>query len=272
MIKEDLRIAILGGGNLGLAIAEGLLRKALVAPRNLCITKRNTASLSALAGRGVIVSADNESAVRNADVVFLALQPAQAGDVLRQIAPALSSSPILISVVTGFSSARIREFVSEDVPVYLAMPNTAILIGESMTCVATPNGSAEQTAQVLTLFNALGRSLLIREENMDSATILGACGIAYALRYIRAASQGGIEIGFHSEEALMIVANTVKGAAELLLQGHKHPESEIDKVTTPRGCTIAGLNEMEHQGFSSALIKGIITSRNKVTAIAAREA
>ena len=105
---------------------------------------------------------------------------------------------------------------------------------------------------------------MIDEKLMEAATVLGACGTAYAMRYIRANIQGGIEIGFDAATASLIAAQTVKGAAELLLQKGTHPEQEIDKVTTPKGCTIAGLNEMEHQGFSSSLIKGIAVSYNKI--------
>ncbi len=115
------------------------------------------------------------------------------------------------------------------------------------------------------MFNQLGKSVIIDEKLMDSATVLGACGTAYAMRYIRANIQGGIEIGFDAAIASLIAAQTVKGAAELLLQRHTHPEQEIDKVTTPKGCTIAGLNEMEHMGFSSSLIKGITASYKKIT-------
>ena len=108
-------------------------------------------------------------------------------------------------------------------------------------------------------------NIIINENQMASATALGACGIAFFLRAIRAASQGGIEIGFQSEEAFIIASQTARGAARLLLDNHTHPESEIDRVTTPMGATISGLNEMEHQGFSSALIKGITTSTEKVS-------
>ena len=113
----------------------------------------------------------------------------------------------------------------------------------------------------------MGKTLVIDEEQMASATALCACGVAFFLRAIRSASQGGIEIGFHSEESLIIAAQTARGAAALLLDNQKHPEAEIDRVTTPMGATIAGLNEMEHQGFSSAMIKGITTSTNKVNGL-----
>jgi len=136
---------------------------------------------------------------------------------------------------------------------------------ESMTCLATENKQHASLSIVKELFDMVGKTLVIDEDQMESATALGACGIAFFLRAIRAASQGGIEIGFHSEEAFTIASQTARGAATLLLDNSAHPESEIDRVTTPKGATIAGLNEMEHQGFSSALIKGITTSTEKVS-------
>jgi pyrroline-5-carboxylate reductase len=144
------------------------------------------------------------------------------------------------------------------------MPNTAIAIQQSMTCICANTAASQQVSFVNDLFNQLGKTILIEEKLMDAATVLGACGTAFAMRYIRANIKGGIEIGFNAATASLIAAQTVKGAAELLLIKKTHPEQEIDKVTTPKGCTIAGLNEMEHQGFSSSLIKGVITSYRKI--------
>jgi len=118
--------------------------------------------------------------------------------------------------------------------------------------------------KVQSLFDELGATVEIKEELMEAATVLGACGIAYVLRFIRAMVQGGIQIGFDAKTASKIVNQTVRGAADLLISGNEHPEELIDKVTTPKGCTIVGLNEMEHQGFSSSLIKGIVTSYGKI--------
>lgn len=171
---------------------------------------------------------------------------------------------MVISVATGVSIAEMQEILGPDIPLFRAMPNTAIAVMESMTCVATQNGSEEQQKLVMHLFDQMGVSILIRENLMESATVLAACGIAYALRFIRANMQGGIQIGFDAKTAELIATQTVKGASELLLKEGNHPEREIDKVTTPQGCTIAGLNEMEHQGFSSSLIKGITTSYDKI--------
>jgi pyrroline-5-carboxylate reductase len=153
-----------------------------------------------------------------------------------------------------------QEWTGDTLPVVRAMPNTAIAIRESMTCLSVKNVRQDQLDYVHDLFSQLGRVALIEEKLMDASTVLGACGIAFALRYIRASIQGGIEIGFDAKTATLIAAQTVNGAAELLIQKGSHPEQEIDKVTTPKGCTIAGLNEMEHRGFSSSLIRGIKAS------------
>ncbi len=171
---------------------------------------------------------------------------------------------VVISVVTGVFLKDLAAIVDHGVPIFRAMPNTAIAIQESVTCLCHKGASAEQIKYVSELFDQLGITIDIDEKLMDAATVLGACGIAYALRFIRASTQGGIEIGFDARTANLIAAQTVKGAAELLLKLNRHPEEEIDKVTTPKGCTIVGLNEMEHRGFSSSLIKGIGASYDKI--------
>ncbi|MBS1640552.1 MAG: pyrroline-5-carboxylate reductase [Bacteroidetes bacterium] len=257
------KITIIGGGNLGTAIAEGLINSGFILPTNITITKRNIETLLPLADKGVNISNDNIKAVQFADYIILAIKPFQAKEVLQQIQPVLNNK-ILISVVTGLWIKDIMEIVGNKFTVFRTMPNTAIAIQESITCISSCNATEQQTNFVENLFNQLGKTVFIEEKLMDAATVLGACGTAYAMRYIRANIQGGIEIGFSAKVASLIAAQTVKGAAELLLQKNTHPEQEIDKVTTPKGCTIAGLNEMEHQGFSSSLIKGLVTSYKKI--------
>lgn len=258
-------IAIIGGGNLGAAMAEGLVDSEFISAAGLTVTKRNTSTLQLLRDKGISITSDNIAAVKNANWVILAVKPFQVKEVLVEIQPYLDPEKhTLISVVTGVWVKEIEEIIGSSFTIFRAMPNTAIAIQESMTCVYAHQASSEQTSYVTQLFNQLGRSVFIEEKLMDAATVLGACGTAYAMRYIRANIQGGIEIGFSAAIASLIAAQTVKGAAELLLQKNTHPEQEIDKVTTPKGCTIAGLNEMEHQGFSSSLIKGIVTSYKKI--------
>ena len=183
--------------------------------------------------------------------------------ILKELKGTLSGK-ILVSLATGVSLADIKAHVGPGVSVLRAMPNTATDVKASVTCICTSGENPEHTRKIIDLFNHLGITLEIDEELMDSATILGACGIAFAMRFIRAMVQGGIEIGFSAQTAGVIVNQTVKGAAELLIERRHHPEYEIDKVTTPKGCTIVGLNEMEHNGFSSSLIKGIVTSFEKI--------
>ncbi|RTQ46515.1 pyrroline-5-carboxylate reductase [Hymenobacter gummosus] len=257
-------IAILGSGNIGLSLAKGLVKAGLTAPDQITLTRRNAAALAPLAQAGYRTTADNRAAIRGAALVVLAVLPQQLDQLLDQIRPDLDPArQLLISVASGVSCAAIRARLGLPARVVRAMPNTAIAIGQSMTCVAADDAPADDVALVERLFNTVGVSVRIQEELMTSATALCACGVAFFLRAIRAASQGGTEIGFHAHDALTMAAQTAKGAADLLLQLASHPEQEIDKVTSPKGCTIAGLNEMEHQGFSSALIKGIKVSADK---------
>jgi pyrroline-5-carboxylate reductase len=258
------KIAIIGGGNLGTAIAEGLLKSKFCKPADITITKRKIVTLEKLKERGVLVTSENAEAVFNSELVILAVKPYQVADVLTSFKNVLSTKHILVSVVTGVLITEIEEIIKIKIPVFRAMPNTAIAIQESMTCLSFSNATVAQVNFAKNIFSTLGKVVMIDEKLMEAATVLGACGTAYAMRYIRANIQGGIEIGFDAATASLIAAQTVKGAAELLLQKGTHPEQEIDKVTTPKGCTIAGLNEMEHQGFSSSLIKGIAVSYNKI--------
>ena len=258
------KIAIIGGGNLGTAIAEGLIKSKFCKATDITVTKRNLTTLKELADKGVTVTTDNVEAVRNSELVILAVKPFQVSEVVNGFKEELTAKHLLVSVVTGVLISDIELLITTKLPVFRAMPNTAIAIQESMTCISVTNATDVQTVYVKDLFATLGKVTMIDEKLMDAATVLGACGTAFAMRYIRANIQGGIEIGFSAVTANLIAAQTVKGAAELLLQKGTHPEQEIDKVTTPKGCTIAGLNEMEHRGFSSSLIKGIATSYNKI--------
>ena len=258
------RIAIIGGGNLGVSIAEGLLLSGYKKPEEITVTKRNTVVLEPLQRKGVLIESDNLKAVKDADIILICVKPYQVKEVLEQLAPAINSSHILVSVVTGVTIEQLNEFAGGGKTIFRAMPNTAIAIQQSMTCISHSNASETQAELVHELFSKLGKVVTIEEKLMDAATVLGACGTAYAMRYIRANIQGGIEIGFDAATARLIAAQTVRGAAEMLLVNNTHPESEIDKVTTPQGCTIAGLNEMEHRGFSSSLIRGLTASFKKI--------
>ena len=257
-------LAVLGCGNIGSAIAKGFIKSGMTAD-NITLTRRKLEPLTELAEAGFQTSIDNANAVQNAKIILLTVLPSQLMDLLDDISSSLSENHLLISIVSGVSITEIQEKVGKDIPIIRAMPNTAAVLCESMTCLSSLPQFSQGLKTAQTLFEKVGNTLVIDETQMASATALCACGVAFFLRAIRAASQGGIEIGFHSDEAFTIAAQTARGAATLLLDNDSHPEAEIDQVTTPMGATIAGLNEMEHQGFSSAMIRGITTSTEKVT-------
>jgi pyrroline-5-carboxylate reductase len=262
---RNKKIAIIGCGNLGLSILNGLLAEDSISPSNIIVTRKNVKALVHLKETGVRVSDDNIMAINESEIIIVALKPYNILEVLEKLSTLfVPSKHILVSLATGISLEEIQAVINVPVPVFRAMPNTAADVAMSMTCISTNSKDIDSVEVVKYCFNSIGNTLIIDEGLMDSATVLGACGIAYVLRFIRGMIQGGVQIGFDAKTASEIVTQTVKGAAQLLIEGGEHPEFEIDKVTTPKGCTIEGLNEMEHNGFSSALIKGIVTSYDKI--------
>ncbi|MDX1640283.1 MAG: pyrroline-5-carboxylate reductase [Balneolaceae bacterium] len=261
---SDKKVTILGAGNIGCSIANGLTASKIFKPTQMYLTRRRTDKLREYKDKGYLVTSDNVEAVKNSDIVIACVEPHQLDGVLEEISSLLDPKKhLLISVVSGAKIKDIKKNVPEGVAVVRAMPNTAIAIRESMTCICSESNDSRPIDITKAIFDTVGKTLVIQEEQMSSATALCACGIAFFLRAIRAASQGGIEIGFHSHESITMAAQTAKGAASLLGAMKNHPEYEIDRVTTPKGCTISGLNQMEHDGFSSAMIKGILTSAEK---------
>jgi len=258
-------ITIIGGGNLGKSIAEGLISSKFCKGSDITITKRNLEAIEYLKKEGVKITSDNNAAIKNAAIILLCVKPFQAKDVLKEISGSINSKQIIVSCVSGVSIEEVKKTLKKNSCIFRAMPNTAMAISQSMTCLAYSKADVSQIKQIENIFNSLGRTIFIDEKLMDAATILGACGTAFAMRYIRANIQAGIEIGFDAKTARLIAAQTVKGAADLLLQKGTHPEAEIDKVTTPKGVTITGLNQMEHHGLSSSVIKGITESFKKIS-------
>ncbi|MEQ8240359.1 MAG: pyrroline-5-carboxylate reductase [Cyclobacteriaceae bacterium] len=265
---KNNKIAVLGTGNLGKSIALGIFKEGLRSADEIICVKRQLSALDDMKSFGFELSKDAAYAVSEAETVLLCVQPKQLSSLLKQINPFLTSRHVLVSVITGVAISEIEEQIEAEVTVIRAMPNTAIAIGESMTCIASNLSSNDPNLLlVVDVFETLGKTLVIEERLMQAATVLGASGIAFFMRYLRAATQGGIQMGFHPAEAQLIAVQTANGAAGLILENGQHPEVEIDKVTTPQGCTIEGLNEMEHQGFSSSLIKGLMTSYHKINNI-----
>jgi len=249
---------------MGGAIAEGLLESGFPAG-SLTLSNRSAGKLERFAERGARTTTDNRNAVLGADTVILAVKPWLVGDVIDGIRDSLDySTQRIISVAAGIKGEKLLSMLAKadgSTPrAYTVIPNTAIAVGCSTTFVVPVQSTDADLEAVRELFGRCGEVFVIDEAHLSAATSLSSCGIAYAMRYIRAASEGGVEVGFKAAEAEKIVLQTVKGAVSLLQATGKHPEEEIDKVTTPGGLTIKGLNEMEHAGFTSAVIRGIKAS------------
>ncbi len=263
-----MKIAIIGAGNMGGAIACGLASSGRFGAGDIVCANPSTAKLDILRGRYGIISTttDNVAAAADADAVVIAVKPWYAERVIREISAVFDSArQMLISVVAGVPFADLGEWVAGSggpaPAMFRVIPNTAISVGRSMTFIAAANADSGKTAAVKELFDMMGTAMIVDEKMLETGMILASCGIAFALRYVRAAAEGGVEMGFSAVQATEIVARTMAGAAELLLGNGSHPEQEIDRVTTAGGITIRGLNEMEHAGFTSAVIRGLKACR-----------
>jgi pyrroline-5-carboxylate reductase len=259
-----MKIAIIGAGNLGLSIAEGVLHSN--GATSMYLTKRNTTSIQHFEKFGnVTVTTDNREAVKNSDILIFAVQPLHIAKLLEDVKEVLTENHVVISTITGFSIENIEGIIGKDQNIIRSMPNTAISVGKSMTCICANEKGKNRIELAKAIFNRMGHSMEIPEEQMQAATVICASGIAFWMRLIRATTQGAIQLGFDAKEAQELAMHTCDGAAGLLIASGHHPEEEIDKVTTPMGCTIQGLNEMEHQGLSSSLIRGIVASFEKIS-------
>lgn len=264
-----MKIAIIGAGNMGGAIACGLAASGEYKVGEIICSNPSVGKLDALKSRYEIIATttDNLTAAKDADMVIVAVKPWLAEGVIREISDTFNApDKMLVSVVADVPFMELRKWVlsSEYSPaIFRVIPNTAISVGESMTFVSADGATSEQTDIVVNIFAKMGEAMLVSEKMLEVGMVLASCGIAFALRYIRAAAEGGVELGCPAKEATRIVAATLKGAAELLLQNDSHPEQEIDRVTTAGGITIKGLNEMEHAGFTSAVIRGLKASAGK---------
>ena len=256
-----MKIAMIGAGAMGGATVEGLVKGQMFKNEDITVSDPSAAVLDKFTKMGVSVTTDNKLAAETADVVCVVVKPWLVERVLKDIKENLNpKKQVLIVIAAGVKSASIQEWLGEQCPpLFLVIPNIAIAEMASMTFIV-PCGAAtasQHTELVERMFGEMGTTLITDEAHLAAGTTLASCGIAYAMRYIRAASEGGVELGFKADDAKRIVMQTMKGAVELLEASGLHPEAAIDLVTTPGGVTIKGLNEMEHAGFTSAVIRGL---------------
>lgn len=257
-----MKIAIIGAGAMGGAIAEGLIKGDYVKNEDITVSDPVAETRKRFADMGVTANPSNQLAAQGADVVCVVVKPWLVEQVLTSLRDVLDyNQQLLVVVAAGVKSQDITTWLTKDgkmIPLFLCIPNIAIAQLQSMTfLVPAAEAQPQQTEQVKALFDSMGHTLLTDEQHLAAGTTLASCGIAYAMRYIRAASEGGVELGFKADDAKQIVMQTMRGAVELLEATGLHPEAAIDLVTTPGGVTIKGLNEMEHAGFTSSVIRGL---------------
>lgn len=246
---------------MGGAMADGFIKSGAVKPADISVANPTAQKLEHFALQGASVTTDNKTAAEGADIVIIAVKPWLVEQVVNELKPVLNyTRQTIITVAAGISGSQFTAWLKKDDAVpqtFIVIPNTAIAVLASMTFIVPVNTTAETTTTVKALFDNVGQTMVTDERHLSAGMTLASCGIAYAMRYVRAAAEGGVELGFKADMAKDIVLQTMKGAVELLQANGNHPEAEIDKVCTPGGLTIRGLNEMEHAGFTSAVIRGL---------------
>lgn len=266
-----MKVTVIGVGNIGGAIARGLAKGTILKASDITCTDLVQENLDKMtqSNKDFVISTTNIEAVKDANIIIIAVKPWRVESVINEIKYSLKyDKQIIVSIAAGIPFDRLNEFLDKESnlengtpTVFRVIPNTAIEVCSSMTFVSSCNASDEQEDLIVNLFNELGSAMLIEEQLMTAGTALASSGIAFAMRYIRASSEGGVELGFYPNQAKEIVLKTVKGAVDLLIANQSNPETEIDKVTTPGGITIKGLNEMELSGFTSSVIRGLKASK-----------
>jgi len=266
MKNTSLKISIIGAGNMGGAIARGLAKGSLIAASNISISDVSESYLAAIKALQpkIVTYTSNVEVIKDADIIIIAVKPWLVEAIAAEIEKKLDyKKQIIVSVAAGIDFSKLVDFFDTDATLFRVIPNTAIDVLQSLSTISAQNANREQIDTVINLFNELGKTFLVPESQLNAFMSLSSCGIAYAFRYIRAAMEGGVEIGIHPNVAKEVVLQTLRGAIELIEANESHPEVEIDKVTTPGGITIKGLNEMEANGFTNAVIRGLKASHLK---------
>jgi len=266
METANLKISIIGAGNMGGAIARGLSKGKFIESKNIRVSDVSQANLDALKAFDpeISVSDYNEEIIKDADIIVLAVKPWLVWTIAEEIRTKINyKKQIVVSIAAGVDFDQLTKFFDTDATIFRVIPNTAIDVLQSVSTIASFNAEKEQEQVILDIFGELGKTFLVPESQLNAFMSLSSCGIAYAFRYIRAATEGGVEMGIYPGVAKEVVIQTLRGAIDLLEANGTHPEVEIDKVTTPGGITIKGLNEMEANGFTNAVIKGLKASHLK---------
>lgn len=267
---DSLKVGIIGMGKMGEALALGLQRRSPAKKLSIAASTRSKESAADASRRlGIACSISNAEVARASDVLVLCVKPYQAEAVCREIAPALAKKQLLISVCASVTNANLAEWTGKRCSVIRVMPNTPALVGEGMTVLTRPATATEaHLALARAIFESVGKTEVVEEPLFDGVTGLSGCGPAYAYLVIEALSEAGVKVGIPRDVATRLAAQTLLGAAKMVLSSDAHPAALKDEVTTPAGCTIDGLMALEEGKLRVTLIKAVLaaTRRSKTLA------
>lgn len=255
-----MKISVIGAGNMGGALIKGWAKSGKV--ESITVADKNEKLLESMANEfpALHVTTDNVAAVKDADIIILVVKPWLMPLVIDEIKSSVDlSRQIIVSDAANYTTDKLAEqFGVAEAQYFYAIPNIAAEYEASMSFIAKGSAATDDAlAKVEALYALCGDTLVVAENLVAAGMMLASCGIAYVMRYVRAQMQAGCEMGFYPQQAKQIALQTMQGAVSLLKETGLHPEEAIDKVTTPGGVTIKGLNELDHSGFTSAVIKSL---------------
>lgn len=255
-----MKISVIGAGNMGGALIKGWVKSGKV--ESITVADKNEKLLESMANEfpALHVTTDNVAAVKDADIIILVVKPWLMPLVIDEIKSSVDlSRQIVVSDAANYTTDKLAEqFGVSEAQYFYAIPNIAAEYEASMSFIAKGSAATDEAlAKVEALYALCGDTLVVAENLVAAGMMLASCGIAYVMRYVRAQMQAGCEMGFYPQQAKQIALQTMQGAVSLLKETGLHPEEAIDKVTTPGGVTIKGLNELDHSGFTSAVIKSL---------------
>jgi len=256
-----MKIAIIGVGNMGGAVCEGMSRMGMDARYDIKASDASREKLESLKSQfdKLVITTNNKEAAKDADIVIVAVKPWLVKPVVEELQ--MNEKQIYVSIAAGVDFSQLESYTGlKEQPMFRVIPNTAISDQQSMTLICKCHTTEEQEALISELFGCMGKVLFIPESKMAAGTALASCGIAYVFKYIEASIQAGIELGLTAQEARQLTVQTFIGATSILNAHGQHPAIEIEKVCTPGGITIKGINQLEHDGFSSAVINAMKAS------------
>jgi len=272
MKLSDKKLAVLGAGKLGGILLRAYLKQGLFAASGLRATAKHGERAAALAKElGVSVTTDNRAAVKDADVILLTVKPQTVADVLREIAPEIGAHTLLVSVAASVPTSYLeqqlaasREGKQNEVPVVRAMPNTPAAIGCGMTAICRGTHAGSTHLEIArSMFDAVGRTIVVDEKHMDAVTGLSASGPAFAYIILESLAEAGVKVGLPRDVATLLAAQMMKGSASVVLETGDHPALLKDAVTTPAGCTIDGILELEEGKLRVTLIKAVVKATSR---------